>query len=195
MKELCEPVVSFRVLVIPEDPTNNGYTLMPLARALLKDVGKPNARVQLPAVPIHGYDQAVRAIRGELAGRYGREDLWLFCPDADRAGSDAMLRLEGDLKERQIRLLCCAAQPEVEIFACVAFRDELKEPWERVRAHPRMKEEVFEPLLKTRSTGGRAGGGRKSMMEASLRNLPLVYQLCPEVKRLRDRIADSVTGR
>ena len=172
MKELCEPVVSFGVLVIPDDPTNNGYTLMPLARALLKDVGKPNARVQLPAVPIHGYDQAVRAIRGELAGRYGREDLWLFCPDADRAGSNTMLR-----------------------FACVAFRDELNEPWERVRAHPRMREEVFEPLLKMRSTGGRAGGGRKSMMEASLRNLPLVYQLCPEVKRLRDRIADSVTGR
>ena len=27
------------------------------------------------------------------------------------------------------------------------------------------------------------------MIEQSLRNLPLLYQLCPETKRLRDRIA------
>ncbi len=43
--------MSFKVLVIPEDPTWNGYILTPLAKALLKDAGKPNARVTLLTNP------------------------------------------------------------------------------------------------------------------------------------------------
>ena len=180
------------MLVIPEDPRHNGYIVMPLARALLKDAGKPTARVELPGMPIHGYDQAVRAIRGELAGRYRKRDLWLFLPDADRASRDAMRRLESDLAERRIKLLCCPAQPEVEIFASVAFRHELRQSWDKVRAHTRMKEEVFKPLLDKHGSAEQAGGGRESMIKASLRNLPLLYRLCPEVKRLRDRIAEHI---
>ena len=39
--------MSFRVLVIPEDPTLNGYILKPLAERLLEDAGKPNAKVKV----------------------------------------------------------------------------------------------------------------------------------------------------
>ena len=43
--------MSLRVLVIPEDPTHNGYILKPIAEMILADVGKPNAKVELLTNP------------------------------------------------------------------------------------------------------------------------------------------------
>ncbi len=182
--------VSFNVLVIPEDPTWNGYILKPLAKALLDDAGKPNAKVKLLENPhVGGYEQALSAIRGELPDLYRFFDLWLFFPDADRASADAMDNLETELRARDISLLCCAAQPEIEIYACVAFCDNLRGTWEEARTHPRMKEEFFEPLLQTHGDRRQAGGGREEMITSSLRSLQRLFQLCPETQRLRDRIA------
>ena len=183
--------MSFKVLVIPEDPILDGHILKPLAERLLGDAGKPNAKVKVLDKPrLRGYGQAVRTIRDTLPRRYGFFDLWLFFPDADRAGVEAMNDLEADLDAQGIRLFCCRAQPEVEIYTCVAFRDDLPVTWEDARNHPRLKEDVFEPLLSRLEFQRRApGGGRKSMIEQSLRNLPLLYQLCPETEQLRDRIA------
>ena len=49
--------MSFNVLVIPEDPTLNGHILKPLAERLLKDAGKPKARVKVLDKPrLRGYD-------------------------------------------------------------------------------------------------------------------------------------------
>ncbi len=182
--------MSFRVLVIPEDPTWNGYILKPLAKRLLADAGRPLARVALLANPwLRGYPHALRAIREELPDTYRFFDLWLFFPDADRASPDAMTRLEADLQARDIPLLCCPAQPEVEIYACVGFRNDLPGGWEDARTHPRMKEEVFEPLLQTHGDPRQAGGGREMMITRSLQNLQRLFQLCPETRDLRDRIA------
>ncbi len=56
--------MSFRVLVIPEDPTYNGYILRPLAETMLAEAGRPNARVTVLANPkLDGYDHAVQAIK------------------------------------------------------------------------------------------------------------------------------------
>jgi hypothetical protein len=185
--------MSYRVLVIPEDPTCNGYILKPLVTALLADAGKPSARVGVLTNPrLTGYDTAVAAIRGALADRYAFSDLWVFMPDADRANEAAMRDLESQLAARGVTLLCCPAQPEVEIYPCAAYRSELKMPWRELRTAPRLKEDVFKPLLKKHGDVRRAGGGRDLMIEEALRNLPLLYDLCPELAELRDRIASLV---
>ena len=182
--------MSFRVLVIPEDPTWNGYILKPLAEKLLQDVGKPRARIDVLSSPrLRGYPHALRAIREDLPDSYGFFDLWLFFPDADRAGADAMERLEVDLRAKGIALLCCPAEPEVEIYACVGFQDDLPGGWQDARTHHRMKEEVFAPLLETHGDPRQAGGGREAMITQSLQNLQRLFQFCPETRRLRDRIA------
>lgn len=112
--------MSFKVLVIPEDPTLNGYILKPMVEAILSDAGKPNAKVQVLTNPrLNGYDEAVAPIRGDLCERYGFWDLWIFIPDADRASDAAMRALEADLATRDVSLLGCPAVPEVEIYACV----------------------------------------------------------------------------
>ena len=100
-----------------------------------------------------------------------------------------MLNLEEQVRNRGIALFCCVAQPELEIFACAAYHNEVRDPWEQVRRHPRMKEEIFEPLLNRHGDHRRPGKGRGLMVNESLRNLPLLYQLCPELRCLRNRIA------
>ena len=182
--------MSFSVLVIPEDPQQNGHILKPLVQAIMGDIGRPHAKVNLLTRPrVRGYDQAVMTLRNELNARYGFMDLWLFFPDADRATSDAMQDLEEHVEAKGITLLCCAAHPEVEIYACAAFRNDILEAWEDVRRHPRMKEEVFDTLLRRYGDPRRPGAGRGVMINESLRNLPRLFQLCPELRRLRDRIA------
>ena len=181
--------MSLTVLVIPEDPTQNGHILKPLVQAIMRDVGRPNAKVTLLTQPrVRGYDQAVTAVRNNLSARYGFMDLWLFFPDADKAERNAMRDLEDHVATDGVTLLCCAAQPELEIFACAGFRDDIPESWEEVRRHPRMKEEVFGPLLAMHGDPRQPGAGRNLMVGRSLRNLPLLFQLCPELRRLRDRI-------
>ena len=185
--------MSFRVLVIPEDPTFNGHILKPLVTVLLADAGRPSARVQVLENPrVQGYVQARQAVRDLLPSRYSWYDLWLFFPDADRANDDAMRKLEADLEEQAISLFCCPAQPEVEIYACAPFRRDLRDAnqaWDDIRGNPRFKEEVFDPLLRKHGDPNRPDKGRALMIGQSLRNLPLLYRLCPELKALRDRIA------
>ena len=184
--------MSFRVLVIPEDPTFNGHILAPLVRALMTDVGRPSARVQVLGNPrVQGYAHARQAILNRLPSSYRWYDLWLFFPDADRVNDDAMRRLEAELGTQTIALLCCAAQPEVEIYACAAFRRDLREmerTWADSRTNPRFKEEIFEPLLTKHGNPDLPDEGRERMTTQSVRNLPLLYRLCPELKDLRDRI-------
>lgn len=192
--------MSFRVLVIPEDPLHNGHILKPLTEAILADAGKARAPVRGLASPrLRGYDHALRAIRRELPGRYAHFARSLFFSDADRASEDAMRRLESDLMELGVPWLCCPAEPEVEIYACAAFRDELpklKVSWEEIRPDPsvRLKEETFRPMLEKYGGPGQRGLARERMTRASLRNLPRLFRLCPELKRLRDRIATRLAA-
>ncbi len=186
--------VSVQVLVIPEDPTNNGYILKPVVDMVLAEAGKPAAKVRVLGNPrVRGYDDAVRVVRKDLASRYGFMDLWLFLPDADRASSGAMQVLEEDLHAQGVTLLCCPAVPEVEVYACVAYRGEIAS-WQEVRADPRMREAYFDPLLEKHGDRRKPGRGRRMMIERSLRSRRAFFQLCPEIADLRDRVQASLAS-
>jgi hypothetical protein len=181
--------VSFRVLVIPEDPTYNGYILKPLAERMLEEAGKPNARVTVLTNPkLGGYGHAMRAIRDELPGRYGHFDLWLFLPDADRAGD--FRALEESLSQQKIRLLCCAAVPEVEAWLLAGHRQHLKPSWAEIRAHPRLKEDVFEGFVREHGDPRSVGGGREALMRQTLSNYRGLLDLCDELKELEGRLRE-----
>jgi hypothetical protein len=179
--------VSYRVLVIPEDPTYNGYILKPLAEHLLAAVGKPQARVTLLTNPkLGGFEEAKAAIRGRLADAYGYFDLWLFLPDADRASG--LTALENEIAAKGVWLLCCAARPEVEAWLLAGHRDKLSLPWSEVVHHPRLKEEVFEPFLARHGDPRRAGGGRDLLMNETLANYQGLLKVCPELAELEARL-------
>ena len=188
--------MSVRVLVIPEDPVNNGAILRPLAKMVLAEAGKPTAKVKVLESPrVRGYDEASRVVRNELAARYGSSmDIWLFIPDADRATEEAMRNLEESLRSQGVPLFCCPAVPEVEIYACVAHRTEIGDSWEAIRSNPRLKEAIFFPLLRAHGDPRRPDGGRRMMAESSMARPNRFFQLCPEIAELRDRIAAHLDG-
>ncbi len=165
--------------------------LKPLVEMILADAAKPNARVTILTNPrLGGYDEAVRIVRNELASRYGFMDFWLFFPDADRAADSAMRDLEDRLRRQGVILLCCPAEPEVEVYACVAYREEIGGSWSDVRSNPRLKETVFKRLLKEYGDPRRPGGGRGAMTEKSVARRRQFFSLCPEIADLRDRIVE-----
>jgi hypothetical protein len=183
--------MSFRVLVIPEDPTHNGYILKPLVERMLEEVGKPNAQVLvLPNPRLTGYDHAVRAIEEELPQRYKFYDLWLFLPDADRAGGIAAL--ESKMHALGIWLICCAAQPEVEAWVVAGHRNELTGSWSALRQNPHFKEEIFAPFLEKFGDPHAAGGGRDKLIRAALSNYRGLLAVCPELADLEQRIATAL---
>jgi hypothetical protein len=179
--------VSFRVLVIPEDPTYNGYILQPIVERMLAEVGKPNAHIMMLTNPkLNGYVHAVSAIRGDLIDRYQHFDLWLFLPDGDRAGD--LSPLERELVGQGVHLFCCAAQPEVEAWLLAGYRDELPIPWPEVRQHPRLKEDVFEPFLQQFGDPRSTGGGRERLTRQTLVNYRGLLSVCPELAELENRL-------
>ena len=185
--------MSCNVLVIPEDPVKNGYILKPLIEAIFTSAGRPRAKVKVLENPrFTGYDVAVDTTRNELWKRYSFMDFWIFIPDADRASNQAMRDLENDLRHRNVCLFCCPAEPEVEIYACLPFRNEMRISWVEARVHPSFKEDIFDPLLADHGDPKRAGKGRDLMISQSLSNLPLLMKLCPELQFLHDRISDEI---
>jgi hypothetical protein len=179
--------VSFRVLVIPEDPTYNGYILQPIVERMLGELGKPNAHVKILTNPkLNGYAHAVSAIREDLAIRYRHFDLWLFLPDADRATN--LEALETALSGQSVRLFCCAAQPEVEAWLLAGHRDKLAIPWQGVCQHGRLKEDVFEPFLKEFGDSRSPGGGRERLVRETLTNYRGLLAVCPELAGLEARL-------
>jgi len=179
--------VSFRVLVIPEDPTYNGYILQPLVERMLAELDKPTADVRVLTNPkLNGYPHAVSAIRGDLIDRYRHFHLWLFLPDGDRASD--LGSLEGELAGQGVHLFCCAAVPEVEAWLLAGHRDKLSLPWGDVRQHTRLKEEVFESFLKEFGDSRSPGGGRERLMRETLSNYRGLLSVCPELADLDDRL-------
>jgi hypothetical protein len=184
--------MSFRVLIIPEDPTYNGYILKPLVERLLAEAGKPQAKVVLLTNPkVGGIEEAKAAIRGRLVDAYRHLDLWLFLPDADRARG--LEELEKDAAEQGVRLFCCAARPEVEVWLLAGHRDKLGLPWPEVVQHPRLKEDVFEPFLAKYGDARRASGGRDLLMKDPLANYRGLLRLCPELAELEARVKELKT--
>lgn len=76
--------MSFKVLVVPEDPTLNGYILKPLIARMVAETGKPNAEVKVVDSPrARGYANAKQLLIDVYVERYRHFDLFLFLPDAD----------------------------------------------------------------------------------------------------------------
>jgi hypothetical protein len=182
--------MSFNILVIPEDPTYNGAILLPVVERVLAEVGKPNARIKILTDPaMKGIDRARDMIRGEIFRRWGGTfDLWLFIPDADRA--TGLPELEEDMKEKGVALISCAADPEVEAWACASYSRRLVVPWNQVSGHPRFKEEVFQPALKEFGDLRAADEGRGKMIQRALNNYRGLKRLCPEIAELEQRISE-----
>jgi len=182
--------LSYRVVVVSEDPTNNGYILGPLVGALMSACGKPKARISILANPrTQGYEHAKALLRSELITRYKFVDLLLFLPDADGKDRAAELAaLEAQASQVGTKLLCCAAREELETWLLAGHNDKLDLPWPDVRANTSVKEAVFEPFLEQYGDPRQPGAGRENLMRAAVVNYAGIKAKCPEIAQLEERI-------
>ncbi len=193
--------MSYRVLVIPEDPTYNGYILQPLVKALLDRAGKPNSRVAVLTDPhIWGVDQAIFSAP-KIVHDNPMYDLFLLMVDRDARlgnGEDRLQRLrdaERRAMEGERLLLACAAVEEVEVWLMAGHPDKVERlgfNWGDIRQHDNPKEQYFEPFLATYGNRLEAGQGRKRLMREGLDNLPGLLSRCDELADLLRRIEEVV---
>jgi hypothetical protein len=188
-------VLSFDVLVIPEDPENNGYILKPLVSRILAECGKTNAKVTVLTNPrAKGYEHAKGLLRSQLFERYRHMNLFLFLPDADGKDRGAEFRALEDEADRQgVRLLCCAAQQEVEVWPLAGYRDQLGLRWQEIRSDISVKENIFHPFLAAHGNPKAPGGGRDVLMGQTLNGYGALLKLCPELADLERRIRKTLT--
>jgi hypothetical protein len=182
--------MSFKVLIIPEDPTNNGYILKPLIKRMMKECGKPNAQVDVLSNPrVQGYNHAKTLMSETIFERYAHIDLLLFIPDADgKNRSREFGILEKEAIEKGAKLLCCAACQEVEAWLLAGHLDKLGKPWSEIRADPSVKEIFFADFLSRNGNPKAAGGGREGLMLETLKNYRGLLDRSPELKELQTRI-------
>lgn len=187
--------MSFSVLVVPEDPTYNGYILGPLVERLMSECGKPKSKVKVLTNPkAAGYEHAKALIVDSVIERYSHFNLLLFMPDADgRDKRDELQSLESTATRRGVKLLCCAAVEEVEAWLLAGHLEKLEQPWSEIRGNTSVKEQVFEPFLRTHGDSKRAGGGRDLLMKETLSNYPGLLDRCPELAILKTRIDKALT--
>ena len=145
--------MSLNVLVVPENPTYNGAILKPLCECVLVECGRPRANVEVMANPrTNGYEHAKSLFREAIMDLYSHKHLVLFLPDSDgqdRSGEFARLEADFELQAvaiaKPIRLICCAAVPEVEAWLLAGHTDKWEQEWQwgTMRADRSIKENYF----------------------------------------------------
>jgi hypothetical protein len=185
--------LSFRVLVIPEDPTYNGYILKPLVERILAECGKPKAKVMVLTNPkADGYEH-VKSLLDEVFERYRHHDMMLFLPDGDgKDRSGEFVHLEQKSGQAGVNLICCAAVQEVEVWLLAGHTDKLEQTWSEVRADASVKENIFDPFLREYGDPRRAGGGRDLLIQQTLTNYGGLLDRCPELRVLQASICQYI---
>ncbi|MDF5730871.1 MAG: hypothetical protein PUP92_23370 [Rhizonema sp. PD38] len=151
------------VLVIPEDFRKDQYMLKPIFMAMMKEVGKPNAKVRVCQDPLlGGVSEALKWERiQEIIVRYkGMVNLFLLCVDRDgkKGRKEALTTIEqqaANILTGGRLLLAENAWQEIEVWV-LAGHDLLSDwNWQVIRNEVNPKETYFLPL-----SGGGAGVSR-----------------------------------
>lgn len=186
-----------RILVIPEDPTDDQYILKPIVEKLMEDIGRP-AKVEVLRDPkMRGADEALNAevVAAIIEDNQAMIDLFLLMIDRDCNRQSHETRLATRVGEHPHVLLGCAAVEKVETWMLALHRAELKASFSDVRAECEPKERFAEPFLAGKGWTTEVGGGRKHAMRALAGQWAGLLQVCPDVAALRDRVRAWLAAR
>ena len=189
--------------VIPEDFRKDQYMLKPIFMAMMKEVGKPNARVRVCQDPLlGGVNEALKWERiQEIIERYkGMVNLFLLCVDRDgKSGRKIVLtNLEqqaGNILTSGRLLLAENAWQEIEVWVLAGHDLPSDWNWQVIRDEVNPKETYFLPFATQRKLLDAPGEGRKTLAEEAARRYERIRQLCPEdIADLEDRVRSFVEG-
>lgn len=189
-----------KVLVIPEDFRKDQYMLKPIIKAMMSNLGKTKAQVQVCQDPLLGGVNEALKLENILAiiEQYrGKADLFILCVDRDgkEGRKQALNKLEKEvakiLTSRQSLLLAENAWQEIEVWVLAGYDLPSEWKWQEVRQEEHPKERYFLPLAKQQNLLETPGEGRKIMAEKAAGNYKRLRQLCPEdLLNLERRIKD-----
>lgn len=189
--------MSYNVLVVPEDATNDHYILKPICAALLTAIGKPQAKLRVLTDPaVRGVNQALNDIfLASVFARYPMVDLFLLCVDRDaEPGRDASVvdrqRKADALLTPPRRFLGTTAHQEVEVW-CLAGMVDLPKSWgwQDIRAARDPKETYYRPYAASRNLLDAPGDGREALGREAAKRYASVRVRCAEIADLEARIA------
>jgi hypothetical protein len=139
-----------------------------------------------------GYEHA-KSLLDDVLQRYKHYDVMLFLPDSDGKDRSAEFQhLEGKANDLGVKLICCAAVQEVEVWLLAGHTDKLGGSWNEIRADASVKENVFLPFLSRHGDAKRAGGGRDVLMRETLTNYPGLLDRCPELHALQQAVCGYI---
>ena len=200
------------VLVIPEDFRKDQYMLKPIVEAIMREVGKPTAKVRVCQDPLlGGIDQALKWERiEEIINRYkGMINLFLLCVDRDgkqvRKGSLNKIEQQAATILTTGKLLLAEnAWQEIEVWVLAGHILPPDWNWQLIRKEVHPKENYFLPFAEMRSALRSSaslslldepGEGRRTLAEEAARQYRRIRQLCPEdIAILEDRIRAWLTA-
>jgi len=191
------------VLVIPEDFRKDQYMLKPIFMAMMKEVGKPNAKVRVCQDPLlGGVNEALKWERiQEIIERYkGMVNLFVLCVDRD--GKEGRKGALTTIEQQAINILTGGrlllaenAWQEIEVWVLAGHNLPSDWNWQVVRDEVNPKETYFLPFATQRKLLDAPGEGRKTLAEEAARRYERIRQLCPEdIADLEDRVRSFVEG-
>lgn len=187
--------VSARVLIILEDPTYDRYIVQPVVERLLRDIKKPKVRVDVLTDPRMGGVSYVFARQNweKILQKYPMVDVFIVVVDSDceEGRKEKLVSLRSWVQGRQAVSVGVLAIEEVEVWLLAGYVDKLSSPWKTVRAHCNPKEAFYQPFVESEQNRGVAGG-RRSLMQHTLRNLRGLMHRCPEIRELRTQLQGAL---
>jgi len=184
-----------RVMIIPEDPTLDQFILKPAIEAVFDDL-KRVARVQVLSNPrLRSVEQALEPkLLESILNSNPQTDLFLLLLDRD-CGQNRIHRVMARETEAQNsgKWLCgCLAIEEIEMWVLAISQEELPASWQEMRKECHPKETYFNPLVAQLGLQNDVGRGRKQMMKDLAGRYSRLFQLCPEIAELRERIRQKL---
>jgi hypothetical protein len=180
-----------KVLVIPEDQTQDGFIAKPILEALLADLSIPGRVDVLPEPRLRGAGDALdpEVVRS-IVDDNPMIDIFVLIVDRDCDRQGHVAKAAAREREHPSKLLACVAVQELEVWMLALHKDRLGSRWQEIRSHCDPKEEWAEPLLRQLGTAG-PGAGRKKAMQALKGQLQTLLSLCDEIVVLKEKLAAS----
>ncbi len=185
-----------KALLVCEDPKLDAFILRPILSRILKDAGKPKAKVDI--CDRRSVGQGIAGLTKNLPAilaQYRMHKLIVVVIDRDAnqpTNHESRMQYFHSLDERVVGV--CAVE-EVEVWMLGLYPNELGEAWQKVRAERNVKERFAAPFLRQADFGG-PGRGRSLAMRAlsGSGSWSGLLSRCPEISELRQQIKDRLAS-
>lgn len=183
-----------RVLIIAEDFTYDQFILKPIVQAMMRHLGRPQARVAVCYEPVLG--GIVQATNWEqiqsIIQQYQMIDLFLLCIDRDgqvgRRERLNNLEQQAETLFPKKKFLAENAWQEIEVWALAGQNLPSDWNWQTIRAELDPKELYFRPYARQRGLGEEPGIIYEMLGKEAAKRYGRIRTRCPEVLELETRI-------